>query len=124
MKYLLGLVLVGLLLLSFNVLGCDPRYYNQINCAPYYPPRTIIIEVPVQGYGYPNVSGGHSHFGGCGHVGYNTGYGYPVVGARQSRYSRFSISGRVGIGTGHYGHGNRGNAGVGFHYETGKSEHR
>lgn len=123
MKYLFGLILlVGLTLVSFDVFGCNPRVYNQVNCAPYYPPQTIIIEVPVvRGYGhvYPQV----------GVVGYPQ-VGVVPYGARQSRYSRFGISGHVGISNGNRGyygrHGNntRGDVGVGFHYETGKAETR
>lgn len=120
MKYLFGIILLIVLsLVSFNAFGCNPRVFNQVNCAPYYPPQTIIIEVPVQyGRHYPQVRHGYPQ------VGVGAGYGY---GVGQSRYSRFSISGNLGIGTGsnrYYNQGNRGAAGVGFHYETGKSEVR
>lgn len=132
MKYLLSLLLLTLMVTSFNVNAqCDPRYYDPATCQPYYTPRYnpnqgVLPNNPYHtrsrswidyttgrdmvGINNRYYGGTHYHDGNCNH--------YYDGRTRQQQYSRWGIYGNVGGGS--YGRGGL----LGFHYEGGRSRQR
>ena len=148
MKYLLSLMLLAMLALSFSAeaQGCDPRYYKPRTCEPYYvhpnprlpnnPMHTVSPNPRDYTHGRMGLNSGYGYRGGCaygacgGYVG-NNNYGYVGGGhvhgggcghagyPTQRRSIHWGISGGIRSGNG-YGSG----ANLGFHVGSSQTQVR